>query len=139
MAQNKTAEHDGDVQVFLSAVKSDRRREDAKTVMAMLEQITGQSPKMWGPNIIGFDRYHYLYESGREGDSFMIGLSSRSQNLSIYVMPGFEPYADLMARLGKHKTGASCLYINKLDDIDLGVLEALLARAYSDMKKKYRC
>ena len=100
-------------------------------------RITGHRPKMWGANLIGFDTYHYKYDSGREGDSFVVGLSPRKAKLVIYINPGFQPYQSLMDKLGKHKSGVSCLNINKLEDIDLAVLETLITQAYKDMKAKY--
>ena len=93
---------------------------------------------MWGPSMVGFGRYHYKYDSGREGDSFLTGFSPRKQALTIYVMPGFGEYEGLLSRLGKHKTGKSCLYINKLEDVDPEVLEELIGRGFAYMKAKYQ-
>ena len=102
-----------------------------------MQRITGHRPKMWGANLIGFDTYHYKYDSGREGDSFVVGLSPRKAKLVIYINPEFHPYQSLMDKLGKHKSGVSCLNINKLEDIDLAVLETLITQAYKDMKAKH--
>ena len=135
--QNKTRPTGAGVDTFLEAVDNDRRREDARTVRAMMERITGWEPRMWGPSIVGFGEYHYRYDSGREGDFLITGFSPRKKALTIYVMPGFARYDALMARLGKYKTGRSCLYINKLDDVDLSVLEELIASSVQYMVGKY--
>lgn len=96
----------------------------------MMERITGEKPKMWGSSIVGFGDVHYKYESGREGDWFGVGFSPRKTSLTLYIMPGFSEYRPLMAKLGKFKTGKSCLYINKLSDVDHDVLEELIAKSY---------
>ena len=124
--QNKTRPTDAGVDTFLDAVDNERRRKDARTVKAMMERITGWEPKMWGPSIVGFGEYHYRYDSGREGDFLITGFSPRKKALTIYIMPGFARYDALMGKLGKYKTGRSCLYINQLDDVDLSVLEKLM-------------
>jgi len=135
--QNKTRPTGAGVETFLDAVENERRREDARTVNAMMERITGWEPRMWGPSIVGFGEYHYRYDSGREGDFLITGFSPRKKALTIYIMPGFARYDALMARLGKFKTGRSCLYINKLDDVDLSVLEELIASSVQYMVGKY--
>ncbi|MCO5207271.1 MAG: DUF1801 domain-containing protein, partial [Anaerolineae bacterium] len=91
--------------------------------------VTGEPGALWGTSIVGFGTYHYKYASGREGDWFVTGFSPRKQNMTLYIMPGFEQYNDLLSKLGKHKTGKSCLYINKLDDVDLDVLRELVAQS----------
>jgi hypothetical protein len=126
MAELKTQPHDGSVGAFLESVESQRRREDAFTVLDLMKRVTGEEPVMWGPSIIGFGSYHYKYESGREGDWFVAGFSPRKQSLTLYIMGGFSKHGELMSRLGKHKTGKGCLYINKLDDVDMEVLEELV-------------
>ena len=103
----------------------------------MMKQITKENPIMWGPSIVGFGSYHYKYESGREGDMCITGFSPRKQSLTIYIMPGFDGYDKLMKKLGKYKTGKSCLYINKLEDVDLKVLKELISEDVKNMKKKY--
>ena len=103
-----------------------------------MKQITKEEPIMWGPSIVGFGSYHYKYESGREGDMCITGFSPRKQNLTIYILPGFKRYSELMKKLGKHKTGSSCLYINKLEDVDLKVLKQLITESVKYMKKKYK-
>ena len=137
MAEMKTQETDASVDAFLDGVAHDKRRCDSLVVRDMMRRVTGCEPRMWGPSIVGFGRYHYTYDSGREGDFFLTGFSPRKQALTVYIMPGFSGYEGLMARLGKHKTGRSCLYINKLEDVDLEVLEDLMRRSVEFMKKKY--
>jgi len=125
------------VAAFLEAVDNEARKRDAHTLNAMMERITGEKGVMWGPSIVGFDTYHYKYASGREGDWMITGFSPRKAALSVYIMPGFSEYAALMAKLGKHKTGKSCLYINKLPDIDLDVLEEIVTKSVAWMRQKY--
>ena len=137
MAENKTVETDADVDAFVAGVDNKTRRADAETLLAMMQRITGKAPKMWGPTIIGFDTYHYVYDSGREGDCQMVGVSPRKANLAIYIMPGFSAYQSYLDRLGKFKTGACCLYITRLQNVDLSVLEDLITQSYADMKAKY--
>ncbi len=100
-----------------------------------MREITGDEPAMWGPSMVGFGRYHYKYASGREGDWFVAGFSPRKQNLTLYIMSGFSGYDELMARLGKHTTGKSCLYIKRLEDVDLAVLEELIRRSVAHVRK----
>ncbi len=126
MAELKTQPHDGDVMEFLSSVDSDRRREDAQVVLDLMQEVTGEEPKMWGTSIVGFGSYHYQYESGREGDWFVTGFSPRKHNLTLYIMSGFTQFEELLGQLGKYKTGKACLYINKIDDIDLNTLRKLI-------------
>ena len=128
---------DASVEAFLGAVENERRRSDARTVVAIMERVTGETPKMWGPSLIGFGRYHYRYASGREGDWFVTGVSPRKQALTVYIMPGFDAYPDLMGRLGKHRTGKSCLYINTLDDVDMAVLEDLIRLSVASMRETH--
>ncbi len=137
MAELKTKENDASVAAFLDAVPDEKRRADARTVMEMLERVTGCPPRMWGTSIIGFDRYDYIYESGRSGSLCIIGVSPRKAALTLYIMPGFRIYDELMAKLGKYKTGKSCLYIKRLEDIDMKVLEKLAAASVKWMRKKY--
>ncbi|MCY4477909.1 MAG: DUF1801 domain-containing protein [Gammaproteobacteria bacterium] len=136
-SKNKTAPNDASVDAFLESVDNERRREDARTVTAMMKRITGWEPTMWGPSIVGFGEYHYRYDSGREGDFLITGFSPRKNALTIYIMPGFTRHDALMKKLGKHKTGRSCLYINKLDDVDLSVLEELIGSSVNYMVEKY--
>ncbi|MEM7124012.1 MAG: DUF1801 domain-containing protein [Pseudomonadota bacterium] len=137
MADIKTTRNDASVDAFLSGVDNEKRREDCQAVVDMMRRLTGEAPAMWGPSIIGFGSYHYTYDSGREGDFFLTGVSPRKQALTVYIMPGFSSYDGLMTKLGKHKTGRSCLYIKKLEDVDLGVLEELITKSVAWMRKKY--
>jgi hypothetical protein len=137
MADLKTQPTDAPVSAFLDAVDNPRRREDARTVCAMLGEITGQAPVMWGPSIIGFGRYTYVNSTKTPADWPVIGLSPRKANLSLYIMPGFDERPDLMARIGKVKTSVSCLYITRLDDVDMGVLRALCEWAVTTMRARY--
>ncbi len=137
MSENKTQPTGASVEAFLDSVGNVRRREDARWVMNLMKEISGWEPEMWGASIIGFGRYRYKYATGREGDWPRVGLSPRKQNLVLYIMPGFRRYDDLMARLGKHKTGSSCLYINKLDDVDPDVLAELIRQSLEWMEAKY--
>ncbi len=100
-------------------------------------EVTGQPPKMWGPSIVGYGSYRFRYASGREGTSLVVGFAPRKQNLVIYIMPGFSNYGDLLARLGKFRTGKSCLYVNRLDDVDEAVLEELLRDSVAEMGRRY--
>lgn len=138
MSELKTKQHDGDVNEFLDAVKNPRRREDARRVLDLMRKVTGEPPKMWGSSIVGFGSYHYKYASGREGDWMITGFSPRKQNLTIYIMPGFSEFASLLDRLGKHKISKSCLYLNKLDDVDLEVLAELVRESVKVMKARYK-
>jgi hypothetical protein len=125
------------VDEFLEAVPDPVRREDGKKVRAMMERITGEPAKMWGPSIIGFGSYHYKYDSGHEGDMCRLGFSPRKAELVLYVLTESEGQAALLARLGKHRTSKSCLYIKRLGDVDEGVLEALTVHALDHMNEKY--
>jgi hypothetical protein len=137
MAELKTKPTDVDVGAFLDAVPSPQRRADAKSVCAMMERLSGEPPRMWGPSSVGFGRYHYKYESGREGEMARIGFSPRSNALVLYVVAGFPQHAAIMARLGKNTTGKSCLYIKKLSDVDEAVLEALIRASLDHMRETY--
>jgi len=135
--ENKTTENNASVDAFLNSVKDEKKRADSFAIKNMMERITGKPAKMWSTAIVGFDVYHYKYDSGREGDFMKVGFSPRAQNLTLYIMPGFERYDSLMKKLGKYKTGKSCLYVKRLEDIDLEVLEQLIQESYDYMTKKY--
>ncbi len=137
MAENKTKPGKASVAQFLNAIDNDRRRSDAKAVAAMMRKATGKRARLWGTSIVGYGSYHYKYDSGREGDWALVGFSPRKQNLAIYIMPGFGQFDALMKRLGKYKTGKSCLYINKLDDVDEDVLQQLIERSVELMRERY--
>ena len=138
MAENKTQKTGASVDGFLAAVQHPRRREDGRVLLQMMREVTGLEPEMWGPSIIGFGDDHYRYESGREGDIFLVGFSPRKQSLSLYLSDGFPEYDALLAALGKHRKGASCLYVNKLADIDLAVLRELVARSFAHVNSRTR-
>ncbi|MDH4014389.1 MAG: hypothetical protein C0629_00290 [Chromatiales bacterium] len=137
MATQKTRETAASVEEFLNGIENRTRREDGLAMLDLMREVTGEEARMWGGSIVGFGSYHYVYESGREGDAMLTGFSPRKQNLAIYVMPGFSAYDSLLDKLGKHKTGKSCLYINKLADVDLKVLKTLVRRSVQVMRKKY--
>ena len=139
MAENKTQKTGASVKGFLASVENKRRREDGLTLLEMMREITGLEPEMWGPSIIGFGDYHYKYESGREGDMCLIGFSPRKQSLSLYIMAGSERFDDLLSRLGKHRKGASCLYVNKLADVDMDVLRDLVRESFEQAKADAQC
>ena len=134
MAENKTRKTGANVEEFLAAVENRRRREDAFALLAMMRDITGLEPEMWGPSIIGFGDSHYRYESGREGDIFLTGFSPRRQNVTLYIMDGLEGQEILLGRLGKHRTSVACLYINKLADVDTDVLRQLIKVSFEGAK-----
>ncbi len=136
MAEVKTKPTEESVSGFLKTVSDKSRREDCLTVLELMKDVTGEEPKMWGSSIVGFGRYRYRYESGREGEFMITGFSPRKSDLTLYIMPGFEPASELMARLGKHKTGKSCLYIKKLADVDLGVLRKIVEKSVKRMAGK---
>ena len=125
------------VDEFIDTVADESKRADAHKIAAMMERVSGCEPKMWGPSIIGFGQYHYKYASGHEGDMARIGFSPRKGNIVLYIVDGFSGYTDLLAKLGKHKTGKSCLYIKRLADIDEAVLEQLCVGSIKWMDEKY--
>jgi hypothetical protein len=134
MAENKTKPTDADVDAYIAAVESERRREDARTVCALMRDITGQEPVMWGPSMVGFDQVHYRYATGREGDMPAAAFSPRKAALTVYIADGFAEREPLLARLGPHTTGRSCLYLKRLDAVDLDVLRELIAASYAHAK-----
>ena len=136
-ADNKTQATKQSATVFLNGIDDKEKRADAKKVAAIMQKVTGAKAVMWGPSIVGFGQYHYRYESGREGDCMLTGLSPRKQALTIYVMAGFKRYDSLMKKLGKYKTGKSCLYVKRLSDIDEKVLEQLIEESVKYMRKHY--
>jgi hypothetical protein len=136
MAQNKTTPTDQNVEQFLNAIADERKRQDSFTLLRLMEQVTGMAAKMWGSSIVGFGSYHYRYESGREGDMILAGFSPRKQSLTIYNMGGLDHYDDLLKRLGKHTIGGGCLYIKRLDEIDLPTLRNLIEASFQRMKQK---
>lgn len=137
MAKNKTAPTKVSVEEFLQNVEHPRRKEDAYTLLKLYEEELGEEAVMWGPSIVGFGSYHYKYESGREGDMCAAGFSPRKSSLSIYITAGFDGYQDLLSILGKHKASKGCLYINKLQDVDMDVLRKIIRKSYDDIKNRY--
>lgn len=139
LAVLKTKENDASVEGFLQSITNETMRNDATEILGMMKKITGEKPKMWGASIIGFG--NYIYESpktGRSGEWFLAGFSPRKQNLTIYMIPGFASYGDLLKKLGKYKiSGGSCLYINKLADVDSKVLKELVSQSFKTMKEKH--
>ncbi|MCM2326547.1 MAG: DUF1801 domain-containing protein [Lysobacter sp.] len=136
MAEAKTKPTAASVAAFLAAIPDEERRRDCRTVAKLMQKATGAKPVLWGASMVGFGTYRYRYESGREGEWPVIGFSPRKSDLTLYIMPGFSSYADLLARLGRHKTSVSCLYLRKLADVDLEVLEAIIGKAVADMAGK---
>lgn len=137
MAENKTVATTQSVADFIAAIDHPVRRTDAETLDRLFRDETGWQPQMWGAAIIGYGQYHYIYETGREGDFLATGFSPRKASLSVYIMPGYADMSSYLCRLGKYKTGKSCLYINKLADVDLGVLRTLIRAGLTDLAKKY--
>lgn len=135
MAELKTKQTNASVEKFIKQVADETRREDCRQVARMMEEITGEKPKMWGPSIIGFGTYHYKYASGHEGDWPIAAFSPRKQDLTLYLMPGFEQHRELMEKLGKHSTGKSCLYIKRLSDVHVPTLKKLIRESVKQMRK----
>ena len=134
MAENKTQKTKASVAEFLDAIADEQQRKDAKAVDKLMREVTGEKPAMWGPGIVGYGSYHYVYDSGREGDWMRVGFSPRKAALTLYIMPGFARYETLMSKLGKFTTGKSCLYIKKLGDVDQTVLRELIAASVAHMR-----
>jgi nucleoid DNA-binding protein len=133
VAEPKTQKNTANVTDFLAAVADPKRRADAEAVTALMAEVTGATPTMWGTSIVGFGSYRYRYGSGREGEWPAVGLSPRKASLTVYVSAGFDGYDDLLARLGPHSTGRSCLYIKRLSDVDEGVLRELVAGGFRQL------
>lgn len=136
MAELKTKPTKASVSGFLNKVSDKGRREDCLKVLEIMKDVTGEEPEMWGESIVGFGRYRYEYESGTKGEWMITGFSPRKGDLTLYVMSGFDAVPDLMARLGKHKTGKSCLYIKKLADVDLKVLRKIVEKSVKGMASR---
>ena len=137
MAENKTKPTGVDVNVFLDALDHPTRRADALALDALFRQATGWLPQMWGPSIVGYGQYHYAYESGRSGDFLATGFSPRKANLVLYILPGYADHGPILADLGKHRLGKSCLYINKLSDVDPAVLTRLIRAGIDDLGARW--
>ena len=143
MAEAKTKETGTSVESFLGDIEDEARRRDARVFLDLMKRITGESPKMWGSGIVGFGKYHYRYESGHEGDTCLTGFAPRKNEFSIYLNGTYFPGLDekrqrLLDRLGKHRLGKACLYVKRATDIDLKVLEQLVAMGVNELKKHYR-
>lgn len=131
----KTQKTRASVKAFLDSVADERRRRDARTVLALMKEVTGWKPAMWGTSIVGFGRYRYRTQAGQEGEWPMVGFSPRKGSLTLYIMPGFAKYEALLARLGKHTTGVSCLYVASLEDIHLPTLKTLIRQSVRHMQQ----
>ena len=137
VAENKTQRTDVDPNSFIASVENPTRRADAELLLDLMTRASGCEPRMWGPSIVGFGRYRYRYDSGREGEFMLTGFSPRKANLVIYTMPGYDEMDERLAELGKHRLGKSCLYINKLADVDVNVLEQIVAAGVAAMRENY--
>ncbi|HMI89249.1 MAG TPA: DUF1801 domain-containing protein [Polyangiaceae bacterium] len=129
MAEPKTTKTKASVRDFIAAIKDTEKQKDARALLRLMQRVAGEKPSMWGPSIVGFGDLHYHYASGRQGDWFYVGFSPRAANLTVYLMGGLKKLQPLLAKLGKHKVGGSCLYLGRFTDIDLAVLESVLAQA----------
>jgi len=137
MSELKTKSNDNSVAAFLDAIEDPQRRADCRALAEMMQRITGAEPKMWGPSVVGFGSYRYRYDSGRSGDWFLTGFSPRKQNLTLYIMCGFEQFPALMQKLGKFKTAKSCLYVKRLADIDPEALEELIRQSIAELGRLF--
>ena len=137
MTRNKTQITDTDVAGFLDRVVPAAKQNDARVLDTLFRRVTGYQPRMWGTSIIGYGTYHYVYDSGREGDFLATGFSPRKAALSIYIMPGYADFTEILGRLGKHKIGKSCLYVNKLADIDTDVLAELISAGLANLNARW--
>ena len=137
MADNKTQTSTQDVAAFLATIDNKTRAADAQTLDAMFRRITGWMPRMWGPTIIGYGQYDYKYESGRTGTCLATGFSPRKANQVLYIMPGYQDFGDILERLGKHKKGKACLYINKLADVDMEVVAEIVKAGLDDLNNRW--
>ena len=138
MAKNKTTENKNSVADFLTTITDEKKRKDFSEIIGLIKKQTGLEPKMWGTNIIGFGSYHYKYESGREGDAPLAGLASRANAITFYL-GSFDKKEELLSKLGKHKIGGGCLHIQKLEDIDTGILIKMVKNSIELRKKQYHC
>ena len=129
MAELKTKPNNASVAAFLKSIEDEQSRKDCRELSSLMKTVTGKRPKMWGTSIVGFGTYRYKYASGREGEWPLVGFSPRKRNLTLYIMSGFDDYDSLLEALGKYKTGKSCLYINKLEDVDLLTLRELVRQS----------
>ena len=135
MAELKTHKTKASVSAFLNSIEDPQQRKDAKAVAKIMREVTGAKPTMWGPSMVGYGKYHYKYASGRDGDWFQTGFSPRKGNLTLYIMDGFAKQAAMLKKLGKHKTGKSCLYVKRLEEVDLGVLRKMIEASVARTSK----
>ncbi len=136
MAEIKTKKNDASVADFIALIKEEQKRKDSEAILKIMQQASKQEPKMWGDSIVGFGTWHYKSErSKREGDWFVTGFSPRKQNITLYILPSVNSYKNILTKLGKYKTSVSCLYINKLADVDIKILKELITTAYKNMKE----
>ena len=138
MAGNKTRPGDASVEAFIAAVADRGRRDDCRSLVRLMSEVSGCEPRMWG-SMVGFGQYHYRYESGREGDFFITGFAPRKSALTIYIMPGLAAYAAQLENLGPHRTGKSCLYLKSLEAVDLWVLREIVSDSVATMRSRYSC
>lgn len=137
MATNKTVETKNSVSGYIKTIRDEKRRKDFSALVDLMKKQTGLKPKMWGTSIVGFGSYHYKYESGREGDAPLTGLSSRANAIVLYFDSEFEHRDELLAKFGKHKTGKGCVYVQKLEDIDLNILNKMVKNSVASVRKKH--
>jgi hypothetical protein len=135
MSDLKTKANQQSINAYLNTIEPQKKREDSFAILALMQEVSGEEPQMWGDKIVGFGHYQYKYASGREGEWFLAGFAPRKQNLTLYIMSGFDGYDELLSKLGKHSTGKSCLYIKKLEDIDPSILRQLIAQSVAHMKQ----
>lgn len=138
-ANNKTVATDASVDAYLDGIANPERQRQARTLDEILQAVTRRPPVMWGKTIVGYGRYEYRYDSGREGEHMLAGFSSRARNLTVYVMPGFSEFESELEALGPHTLGKSCLYIKDFDAIDQTILKRILRRSVAIMRKRYKC
>lgn len=137
MAEIKTHGTDDSVDAFIDGIAEETRREDCRTLLALMKRVTGEEPRVWSHGVVGFGTFHYKSSSGQEGDWFPVGFASRKAALTVYLGTSLEPLKALLDRLGKYTTGKGCIYIKRLSDIDLSVLEKVVAHSYADTKRTY--
>ena len=124
---------------YIAAIEDDQRRKDCKALVTIMKRVTGKAPRMWGPSIVGFDQYHYVYATGHEGDAPVVGFSPRKGDMSIYLLgaDGFDEVRKLLPKLGRHRMGKVCLYVKRLSDIDLSVLEEMVTKSVAETRRRY--
>ena len=137
MSENKTQPTKASVTEFLNSIEHQGRREDSFVLLELFNRVTGLEPVMWGDSMVGYGQYHYKYKSGREGDFFLTGFSPRKAQMTIYIMPGFKQYTEQLKKLGKHKNSVSCLYVSRISNIDLKILEELIVDSVKRMREIY--